>query len=136
MSVTVNPEPLRRAIIAAEDELIRAYGGDYGAMAQAWPALVMVTLYAELDARERCGMARPFVAWLNETLEQRGLPFRLVRREMDHWRNTSPRHRPVSVPSDAGRRRERRTDSGSHRQARRPARRDRQEPGRSDGPVR
>jgi hypothetical protein len=31
-------------------------------MAQAWPALVMVTLYAELEAREHCGMAGPFVA--------------------------------------------------------------------------
>jgi hypothetical protein len=99
VSVIINPEPLRRAITAAEDELIRAYGGDYGAMAQAWPALVMVTLYAELEAREHCGMAGPFVAWLNETLEQRGLPFRLVRRETDplgkHLAPPSPRERMV-----------------------------------------
>jgi hypothetical protein len=96
VSVTINPEPLKRAITAAEDELIRAYGADYGAMAQAWPALVMVTLYTELDARERCGMAGPFVAWLNESLKQRGLPFRLVRRE-------TPLAKHLAPPSARGR---------------------------------
>jgi hypothetical protein len=66
-------EPLQRA----EVELTRSYGGDHDAMCRAWPALVMLT--ADLGARERAGGAAPFVAWLNQELEQRKLPFRLVR---------------------------------------------------------
>jgi hypothetical protein len=66
-------EPLQRA----EVELTRSYGGDHDAMCRAWPALVMLT--ADLGARERAGGAAPFVAWLNQELEQRKLPFQLVR---------------------------------------------------------
>ena len=70
-------EPLQRAYGAAEVELTRSYGGDHDAMCRAWPALVMLT--ADLGARERAGGAAPFVAWLNQELEQRKLPFQLVR---------------------------------------------------------
>ena len=51
-------------------ELTRSYGGDHDAMCRAWPALVMLT--ADLGARERAGGAAPFVAWLNQELEQHG----------------------------------------------------------------
>lgn len=72
-------EPLQRAYGAAEVELTRSYGGDHDAMCRAWPALVMLMLTADLGARERAGGAAPFVAWLNQELEQRKLPFQLVR---------------------------------------------------------
>jgi hypothetical protein len=80
-TVVINAEPLKRAFAAAEADLQRSYGGDYSAMARAWPGFVVLLLRAELKAHERHNGrdADRFVKYLNDTLKEHKVPFRMVR---------------------------------------------------------
>ena len=104
MSLALNAEPLKRAYAAAEADLQHSYGGDYNAMARAWPAFVVLILRAEIEARERHSSsdANRFVKYLNDTLKQHHLPFQLSRhsgkngakKPDGHWADTPPQDAP------------------------------------------